>query len=590
MKKKNKRNKKISALAVSSMLMTTMLAFLVLGGIGNAGDTSGWIQSSTNVILSTQTDSVGIGTSTPSEKLEVVGTVQMTGFKMTTFPTTGYVLTSDQYGVGTWQPLPPFIDGGGSTNYIAKFADSDTLTTSIIYETSGKIGIGTTSPGEKLHVNGNIHASGTIKSGNSITIDGDNDKITATSGEISFDNEDLVTTGEITAAKIDISGKIVVGDDGTAATSGTIKFDGSNFKGWDGSSWQTLDVQAPSGGGWTQGSGVVRLITATDQVGIGTTSPKSELTIYDTGDGDTDPALTWDVSGSNDWYMGIDNSHDQRLKIGKGSSVGSDTRLTIETAGNVGIGTSDPQVKLHVNGGDVRLSGGYGVQFVDANTEIREASNNLYIEADNNLNLNPDNDVKISMGATYYAIFEGSTERFGIGTTDPNARLDVVVGMDDGGAATIGDSGCDATGRYSIAMGEDSVALGRTGIAMGREARAETSYSIAIGDHVEVDSSTGNGYASMALGRYMRVRGDYSIGIGLSFNTLSTITDDHVLAIMGGDVGIGTISPQNVLHLVDYNAPPLRYDCTGTASSKTFADYYIPISVDGTTYYLKLYD
>ena len=60
------------------------------------------------------------------------------------------------------------------------------------------VGIGTTTPAEKLDVSGNIKASGTITSGNTITIDGANDKITASSGTIDFDNENLVTTGKAT--------------------------------------------------------------------------------------------------------------------------------------------------------------------------------------------------------------------------------------------------------------------------------------------------------------------------------------------------------------------------------------------------------
>ena len=46
---------------------------------------------------------VGIGTDHPGEKLDVVGTVQMTGFKMPFGANNGYVLTCDENGVGTWE-------------------------------------------------------------------------------------------------------------------------------------------------------------------------------------------------------------------------------------------------------------------------------------------------------------------------------------------------------------------------------------------------------------------------------------------------------------------------------------------------------
>lgn len=53
---------------------------------------------------------VGIGTTTPTEKLEVAGKTKTTTFQLTTTPTAGYVLTSDASGNGTWAPA-----AGGSS-------------------------------------------------------------------------------------------------------------------------------------------------------------------------------------------------------------------------------------------------------------------------------------------------------------------------------------------------------------------------------------------------------------------------------------------------------------------------------------------
>ena len=102
----------------------------------------------------TVTGNVGIGTITASEKLDVDGTVLMTGFKMPTDAIEGYVLTCDGSGVGTWQPGDSVggIDGSGTTGFLPKFVGSITIGDSAIYESGDNIGIGTTNPQTKLDV------------------------------------------------------------------------------------------------------------------------------------------------------------------------------------------------------------------------------------------------------------------------------------------------------------------------------------------------------------------------------------------------------------------------------------------------------
>lgn len=98
---------------------------------------------------------VGIGTNNPQQPLDVSGTVQMTGFRFPTSPTNGYVLTSDATGTGTWQPAAAGgIGGSGTTNYIPKFTGSTTVGNSVIYESGGNVGIGTTTPTATLALGG----------------------------------------------------------------------------------------------------------------------------------------------------------------------------------------------------------------------------------------------------------------------------------------------------------------------------------------------------------------------------------------------------------------------------------------------------
>jgi hypothetical protein len=57
------------------------------------------------------------------------------------------------------------IGGSGTTNYLAKFTASGAVGNSLIFDNGTNVGIGTTSPSEKLHVVGNALFSGTVQFG-----------------------------------------------------------------------------------------------------------------------------------------------------------------------------------------------------------------------------------------------------------------------------------------------------------------------------------------------------------------------------------------------------------------------------------------
>jgi hypothetical protein len=200
----------------------------------------------------------------------------------------------------------------------------------------------------------------------------------------------------------------------------------------------------------------------------------------------------------------------------------------------------------------------------------------------------------------------------GIGTTSPGAKLDVEVSS--GGAATIGDSLCSATGYYAVAMGSGTTASGwgstamgsgttadggfstamgsgttasgpwstamgsgttasgPTSTAMGKDTTASEYYSTAMGRDTTASGwvstamgyntnaygeystamgvgTSASGYTSTAMGQGIKVNGDWSFGIGLSGSS-KTITQDHTMAIMGGNVGINTVSPTEKLEVL----------------------------------------
>jgi hypothetical protein len=80
----------------------------VLGG--NAGSVTIATRDTVRMRVTREGD-VGIGMNNPQHTLDVDGTIQVTGFKMPTGASNGYVLVSDHDGEGTWQSASSVSDG-----------------------------------------------------------------------------------------------------------------------------------------------------------------------------------------------------------------------------------------------------------------------------------------------------------------------------------------------------------------------------------------------------------------------------------------------------------------------------------------------
>jgi hypothetical protein len=92
---------------------------------------------------------VGIGTNSPSEKLDVSGKTKTSQLQVTTSPTSGYVLTSDVSGNATWQPSSAFTGNTSASCitdlYVTNIHGCSPITIWDSVQTLGSLATGTTS-------------------------------------------------------------------------------------------------------------------------------------------------------------------------------------------------------------------------------------------------------------------------------------------------------------------------------------------------------------------------------------------------------------------------------------------------------------
>ncbi|MCF7830486.1 hypothetical protein K9M41_00610 [Candidatus Gracilibacteria bacterium] len=281
-------------------------------------------------------------------------------------------------------------------------------------------------------------------------------------------------------------------------------------------------------------------------IGIGVSSPEAKLDV----DGTIRANEVCDETGANC----------KDISTGWAGSWVEDGDDIYYTTGNVGINTSSPNSRLHVNGTVTATSFvGDGSGLYNA-TPWTQLSDRIYY-----------------MGT--------GLEKVGIGLINPAYKLDVNGDINLTGAiwqngikvldgGTIGTGGSSATGDDAFATGTAAIATGIAAFAAGNQAEAGGNAAIAVGNNVEATgagsaalgdatlasgnismavglNTTAQAYASFVLGRYNVVSGTgnswvstdpiFVIGNGADANNRA----NAVTILKSGLVGIGTTTPSS---------------------------------------------
>jgi hypothetical protein len=352
----------------------TALTINLGAGTGNTyaslSVTTNGTASSGNLILQPTGGNIGIGTTSPYQTLSVSGSMALTGAffdRNASAGTSGYVLQTTGTGV-EWVATSSLGFGTGSgmvsagtTGQVPFYAaDGTTLTatSSLFISTSGNIGVGSTSPYAKFSITNSSNSQPSFLVEDAVSPDAtpfvidSNGRVgigsSTPSAELVISSTNpsfLVDDTDVGGSQIEFvaSGATTYIRSGESASDAAARFRVVRT-GTTNTNVLNFDVYADT----TYVNGVL---------GIGTTTPLSELHVHDTADslitisgGDSNRrGIDFNLlSGTNAWSLGMDANEDFVVQNRRSdvddfrirNTAGTDLLLLESSTGNLSIGTS----------------------------------------------------------------------------------------------------------------------------------------------------------------------------------------------------------------------------------------------------------
>ena len=485
----------------SGLFFTQPNSTSLLLGLKQDGDISIYNSSSSEYVRFDQsTQRVGIGTTSPSKKLDVAGS-----FKLGTnayieygavYPYT--ISTLNTAAVGNLI----FNAGAGSSGYESKIelqgsntAADDAITfttgssTAMVVQVNGNVGIGTTSPLAKLQV-----GLSTSNSGSTLTMFGAaNNGILSALSLVNTTGNDAIGYGTAldfhVASTYSPTGRIATIAENTSVKAGL--------------------------GFFTYESALTEKmrITNNGNVGIGTTTPQDLLNIHSASASGNIGVKFTRAAQTHGFRVGVNDSHvflwtteAQDMAFATSNSQ----RMIIQAGGNVGIGITNPTNKLDIEGV-------FGVKRVG----VAATST---IDMGGNFNFN-------AFDGYSHVFKQSGTERVrilpngnvGIGTTTPRSKLQV-------GASATGGTGFSVP-TAALFAGDSNVAHAQVGVFDNDTFGIDKGGSIDLGGLVGGTGSSPYAFARISGLKENSTSGNYAGYFEISTTPTSSLTDTPRLQI-----------------------------------------------------------
>ena len=534
--------------------------------------------------------------------------------------------------VATGISLSSYVTGSGTTNYLPKFTGASALGNSQIFDNGTNVGIGTASPSAKLHLSGSgvteLRIASTTGNTNSLLSFYESTLaswgIDAGQANGSFFIKDLYNSA--TRLTINYLGNVGIG---TTSPSQKLHVSAGNFlisgtaigNGADANSglrivapistthynWMlgaqqninsAFEITPSTTVGGTTFSTPTAVFLQNGNVGIGTSSPSSRLAILNSGASDsiiteyrmtngsnaatfrTDDNVIFGIHAQNSGDIYIKDTSDNVLFYGK-------------NGGNVGIGTSSPNVTLEANGIIRSDRVGVASQYVQINGGdatgpfITAAGAAKVLTIQNNSTTSSDIYFDQAVASTYQfkqatvtKMILDASGNVGIGTTSPSIIGTGIISLDiqgsSAGGLAFGPSGIKnyiygASTMYIEANTTASFSTSGT-----EKMRITSGGSLLIGDTTQgynpqthgylfgVKSNTTQAFISIAKSGQTLDTSGMVVGLDTTTGyvwmrestdlTFGTNNTTRVTIAAGGNVGIGTTSPAVRLNVVGANS------------------------------------